>query len=531
MSNIIKFSLCISCAAAAIIAFHINSLNAQDIWVGKDGNIRNADTKAMYIGQDGMYLATKNEMYKARDMSDSWESVFSIPSGDNEISCLSGGPGNIFIGTRRGLFRSEDCGLSWKNVFRTIVPEKSHVTAIDTPFNDTRSVVIGTERGIFLSEDRGAKWKDISGFLKNRPVGCIAMFKGDIYIGSSDGLYMKKGSVEGWERLYISTAPNRDEETNDAIPAEEAESEYGGSGISCIAADGARLYIGTGKKILYSEDGKVWSRLTSQGISGSVNNILASSSFNKETLYCATTKGVFEYSAEKEVWLELYKGMEKRLNVKTLVSDKENKKLLWAVTDNGLYKFESGRYSTEGYVDVENRLNEIKITFSEEPGFKELQQAAIRFAEVSPDKIKSWRSQARMRALVPKVSFNTDKNRSTNYEIYTSATKDYVAAGPDDVSNGWGVSISWELGDMVWSDDQTSIDVRSKLMVQLRNDILDDLRRVYYERKRLQFELSAEETKDAKMRFEKELRLEELTQAIDDLTGNYFSEHNVKNKQ
>jgi hypothetical protein len=27
------------------------------------------------------------------------------------------------------------------------------------------------------------------------------------------------------------------------------------------------------------------------------------------------------------------------------------------------------------------------------------------------------------------------------------------------------------------------------------------------------------------MRFEKELRLRELTQAIDDLTGNYLSEH------
>ena len=27
------------------------------------------------------------------------------------------------------------------------------------------------------------------------------------------------------------------------------------------------------------------------------------------------------------------------------------------------------------------------------------------------------------------------------------------------------------------------------------------------------------------MKFEKELRLQELTQAIDDLTGNYFSEH------
>jgi hypothetical protein len=65
-------------------------------------------------------------------------------------------------------------------------------------------------------------------------------------------------------------------------------------------------------------------------------------------------------------------------------------------------------------------------------------------------------------------------------------------------------------------------------MVQLRNDILDDLRRVYYERRRIQFELFAMPPKDLKMRFEKETRLQELTQAIDDLTGNYFSERTSK---
>ena len=78
---------------------------------------------------------------------------------------------------------------------------------------------------------------------------------------------------------------------------------------------------------------------------------------------------------------------------------------------------------------------------------------------------------------------------------------------------------------MIWSADQTSIDVRSRLTTQLRNDILDDLRRAYYERKRLQFDMLTSPSKDAKLRFEKEFRIRELTQALDDLTGNYFSSH------
>jgi hypothetical protein len=133
---------------------------------------------------------------------------------------------------------------------------------------------------------------------------------------------------------------------------------------------------------------------------------------------------------------------------------------------------------------------------------------------------------------VPKVALGVGNKISSNGEIYTSATKDYYYVGPDDYSNNVDVTISWDLGNLIWSDSQTSIDVRSRLNTQLRNDILDNLRRAYYERKRLQFELIASPPKDVKSRFERELRIQELTQAIDDLTGNYLSDNTkVEKKQ
>ncbi|MDD5423598.1 MAG: hypothetical protein PHT32_09330, partial [Candidatus Omnitrophica bacterium] len=186
---------------------------------------------------------------------------------------------------------------------------------------------------------------------------------------------------------------------------------------------------------------------------------------------------------------------------------------------------ESGKYASDQYIDVERNLKGLKIIFDNEPAFKELQRAAMRFAEVDPEKIRKMRSEARLKALLPKVSLGIDRNRSTNSEIYTSATKDYVIMGPDDENDGLDVSVSWELADLIWSDDQTNIDVRSRLTTQLRNDILDDLRRAYYERKRLQFDTMTAPPKEMKARFDKELRIQELTQAIDDLTGNYLSEH------
>lgn len=61
-------------------------------------------------------------------------------------------------------------------------------------------------------------------------------------------------------------------------------------------------------------------------------------------------------------------------------------------------------------------------------------------------------------------------------------------------------------------------------MVQLRNDLLDEVTRLYFERRRLQLELSANMPDEKDEKALKHLRLEELTANIDALTGGYLSE-------
>jgi hypothetical protein len=190
-----------------------------------------------------------------------------------------------------------------------------------------------------------------------------------------------------------------------------------------------------------------------------------------------------------------------------------------------LYKIEAGRYSGDQYIDIERNLKTLKVVFDSEPPLRDLQQAAIKHCDVSPEKIKEWHRDSKLKALVPKVSIGMGNDISSNTEIYTSATRDYAVQGPEDYSNNLDFSVSWDLGNLIWSDNQTSIDVRSRMNTQLRNDILDDLRRIYYERKRLQFDLIASPPKDLRSKFERELRIQELTQAIDDLTGNYLSDN------
>ena len=165
------------------------------------------------------------------------------------------------------------------------------------------------------------------------------------------------------------------------------------------------------------------------------------------------------------------------------------------------------------------------LSFTGEPEIGEVQEAAIKYAEVEPEKIILWRKQAAKKAFLPKVSTSVNRDTSDLWHwesgSSTKAYDDVLMRGRDTI--GWDVTLSWDLGELIWNADQTNIDVRSRLMVELRDDILDEVTKVYFERIRVRAELNNLAIEDKRKRFEKELRLRELTAMLDGLTGGYFS--------
>ena len=153
----------------------------------------------------------------------------------------------------------------------------------------------------------------------------------------------------------------------------------------------------------------------------------------------------------------------------------------------------------------------VSVDVNNEPGIREIQAAAIRYAEVNPQKIESWRKGAKFRSLLPEVSVDYDK--TINYD--SGADRYYT--GPYD----WGITLRWDLPDLIWNPYQKDIDIRSRLMVLLRNDVLEDVTRFYFERLKLKNEIK--DTTGDQEKIRKELRIEELTAKIDALTGGYFS--------
>ncbi len=514
-------------AVSVLLVFQTTS-DAQEAWVARDGAVKSMELKTAISNKDELYIATKNVLYRARDAKERWEPVFSLPQGGNdEINCIAGRAKTIFIGTKNGLLRSEDYGANWKKVFKTVLAARNNITYIELSKHNRNMILMGTERGVFLSGDLGNKWQEISDGLKDSSIKCLALNKELMYAGTESGLYVMRPGIDGWQRAFVRSMGEKSEvEEPEDRDYEESEKDMS---IRCVTINDSRVYIAYDRDILYSDDGaKSWNNFSGDGLNGVVNYILMSP--KNKNMYCATTKGVFEFSEEKARWLELYRGMAKPITANRLIFAGEDEKVLLAVTDKGLHSFEGGDFLIDKYPDIERSVKTLKIVLDGEPTFKELREAAIKYAEVSPEKIKRWRQESKVSALLPKVSFGADRNTTDLWHWETgSSTKagdDLLLRGQESID--WGATVSWEFGNLIWNDDQTNIDVRSRLMVQLRNDILDDLRRTYYERKRLQFELMSNPPKDMNAKFEKELRLQELTQSIDDLTGNYFSEHSKK---
>ncbi|MEW6681285.1 MAG: hypothetical protein AB1297_09785 [bacterium] len=148
-------------------------------------------------------------------------------------------------------------------------------------------------------------------------------------------------------------------------------------------------------------------------------------------------------------------------------------------------------------IATKNEEKETPLTFQDEPGILEVQEMAIRYSNLSPSVIKSWQKRAKYKVLLPDFSFN--------YGNYVA----YGKEGPEQ----WSLSFDWHLDELIYNPDQTSIDERSRLMTRLRNEILAELTKLYFERKRLILE---DKEKNR-------IRIEELTGLIDGYTGGAFS--------
>ena len=98
----------------------------------------------------------------------------------------------------------------------------------------------------------------------------------------------------------------------------------------------------------------------------------------------------------------------------------------------------------------------------------------------------------------------------------------YNTARADD-DDGIGVRLAWRLDKLVMSSERIRVINEAQDIVKLRDKVLDEVTRVYFDRRRLQVEQLLSPASGLRDQIKAELRLQELTASIDALTGGQFS--------
>ncbi|MDD5431879.1 MAG: hypothetical protein PHO70_02705 [Candidatus Omnitrophica bacterium] len=474
--------------------------------------INSGDGKVIFAG-------SKNSIISSEDSGFSWRRVYSI-SENYTVNYLVNNPDDancIYAASDNGLYFSSNSGLRWRRLFRgkSFLESRCNVVLI-LP----EAIYLGTNGGLFSSNDKGRSWFKQPGILgDSRILNISSDNKQYVYVSSTEGLFRLSKAKNLWEKIFdcsvLSDSENEGSSINEIESEDEAREQSSQfESLSINPGNGNEIYFSCKKGVYRSIDsGDTWDALSEYGL---LDKNVRNTIFLQDLGLCAATKsGVFLYKDNR--WWELSVCYEVN-DVRCLAFDKL--KNLYIGGNNGVFKIYTATFAKQEVIN-----SRLATYIQDEPKVSDVQQAAVKYAEVNPEKIKEWRRLAAKKAFLPKVSAGVNNDTSDLWHWETgSSTKvcdDVLMRGKTTI--GWDVALSWDLSEIIWSEAQTSIDTRSRLSVQLRNDILDEVNKTYFERLRLKAELDNLKIEDSGKLFEKEVKIRELTATLDGLTGGYFS--------
>jgi hypothetical protein len=142
--------------------------------------------------------------------------------------------------------------------------------------------------------------------------------------------------------------------------------------------------------------------------------------------------------------------------------------------------------------------------------------------------MEKWLSASKRAYALPKVNLQYEKqlDEATRYDYVAGvdggleSQEDYIQLGNDDKVV---VRLEWRLDKLVMSSEQIRVINETGKANKMREKVLDEVTRLYFDRRRLQVDNLLDPPSSLSDRIEMELRLQEMTANLDALTGGQFS--------
>lgn len=528
-------------------------------WVNITSNIIENDLRLITRTPNGvLFVCTENSIYKSSDNAKTWEKVFYSRKNNfsiNKIIPDASDHNTLFIATTHGVLKTIDNGKTWKSVFSKI-GNKKHVYDITQDLAHPKNIYIATQDGIYSSRDKTKTWLHLKTNITTRPMFYVAVPRytsNTIYSANKQTLIVSNDSGKTWRTIFSVSKTGKESQNTQEEMEDIAEFTQNNENISKLDSitdlkihptSQKKIFLATNNRIWFSDDsGTTWKHLTSQ--SPLDNEYIYSIAPLRKKMFAAAYNGVFVYTYKKNIWKKIDDNFAKE-KINHLASFKDT--LIMGVTKFSVYVLKEApqekqiveikkpqasleqKDSSQKTLIVKIPPRPIEEIWGNEPSIQQIQNAAIKYAEVDNSKIQDFRKSAKYKAILPEISVDYDDDTNPTIDIDRGGTADpdrYII-GPSQRSRAWGVSAKWDLGELIWNADQTSIDSRSRLLVELRDDIVSEVTKLYFERKRALLVMANQDEKNSSENLEAQIHIEELTAQIDALTGGYLSEFNSK---
>jgi photosystem II stability/assembly factor-like uncharacterized protein len=516
-------------------------------WTRANGTLKGLTVFALGIAidpsnPDMVYAGTLgSDMLKSMDGGKTWQRVEVAPA-ESTVSAVAVHPFDsnvIYAGTPDAVFRTKNGGAMWEKVFSQGKAAQSF--SIDQV--NPSVVYLGTSEGLYRSGDGGSTWAEVgAGPLGQKKVKRVAVAPSDsnaIYAATADGVY---GSADGgakWQDLSKGTGLNN------------------AMAIAFDPIDSATIWAATSSGLFRTAIGKPSAAPAAAATQEKEAAAVAPAEEKAAAAPAAAEEPAAEEKAAAEVKPEETKPAEKQVEVVTVEEAPAAKEAA-----------KEGAAAAGPPIPTIDDVHTVLGQFSHEPSVQEIQEVAMRFGEVHPDLIESWRKGAKYKALLPKfkLSFDFDRDKREawirDYEKRTAEgggtvtdITDEIEISPTTGTNitntvetetssenarlvitaerlgeerrrqqSVGFEFQWELGDFLYNPDQVRISDEARDLVELRNDILEEVTQFYFQRRQLQIDLLLSPSEDLRERLRLELQLQEVTANIDYLTGGYLTQ-------
>jgi hypothetical protein len=176
-------------------------------------------------------------------------------------------------------------------------------------------------------------------------------------------------------------------------------------------------------------------------------------------------------------------------------------------------------------------VDDILASFKDEPEVREVQEMVLAYSKTDPAYVDAWLRASVTAAWLPELQFTYDYDNGydRDYNYLTSqdagfdgASEAEIEGSGVDLQHGVQVRARWELDKLVMSSERIRVISEAQDVVKLRDKVLEEVTRLYFDRRRLQVDMMMTDG-DAKTQLKNELRLQELTAQLDAYTGGRFS--------